>query len=266
MHIVNLFFMHIVMKIRFFLPLFGLLLIVSCVSRKPSGGRQAILLEEPKYSETEYIIRHSGFEISYDEQKLVPKWVAWELSDNECRGKFKRADVFTPDPEWKGLQADDRDYRGSGWSRGHMAPAGDMKWSEQSMLESFYLTNVCPQNSSLNSGCWNAIEEMCRRMALRHGSAWICCGPLFDGQEYRTIGADGVAVPDSFFKVVLVSDDNGYHSIGFICRNKGGHMEMEDCCMSVDDVEKITGMDFFPSLPDKVEEATESICDFSYWN
>ncbi|MCQ2067156.1 MAG: DNA/RNA non-specific endonuclease [Bacteroidaceae bacterium] len=240
-----------------------LLLVSSCLSSGRNSGSGNIRLEEPAFSSSDNIIEHSGYTVCYNDRLLIPNWVAWELTSEESEGRFPRSQGFEADPEWRGMQADDRDYRGSGWTRGHMAPAGDMKWSEQAMLESFYLTNVCPQDAGLNDGSWNWVEKKCRDLARAYGKVWICCGPIVNPDSHETIGTGGVAVPESFFKVILYKSSEGYQAIGFVFRNSSDSQSAGKSCMSVDEVERKTGLDFFPSLKDDVEDRVEA--DFD-WN
>ena len=121
-----------------------LILIASC-----SEGNYGYI-EMPSVEPDENIIYHAGYTTSYNTTTLIPKWVAYELTDEEVQGVFPRSGSFGMDPDSTGRQAMREDYSNSGWDKGHMAPAADMKWSEQSMYESFYLTNICPQNHTLN--------------------------------------------------------------------------------------------------------------------
>lgn len=233
------------------------LIVSSCISAGRNARSVERRLEQPAFTASDCIIEHEGYVVCYNDRLLIPDWVAWELTSDESYGRFPRSQGFAADPEWRGMQADDSDYRGSGWTRGHMAPAGDMKWSEQSMRESFYLTNVCPQNAGLNDGSWKWVEEKCRDLARRYEKVWICCGPIVN-DGCKTVGSSGVAVPDAFFKVVLMETDEGYEGIGFVFRNSNERQMAEDCCMSVDEVERITGLDFFPALKDDVEDEVEA--------
>ena len=159
-------------------------------------------LEIPYMYGDNTVFEHMGYTLSYTEKWRIPNWVAWELLSSELYGDFDRAEKFGPDPSWKGRQAYDRDYVGSGWDRGHMAPSGDMKWSSQTMKECFYLTNICPQNHNLNSGVWNDLEKQTRKEAKYYGRVWICCGPIVDRGK-GTIGSNKVMIPDGFFKALL---------------------------------------------------------------
>ncbi len=148
-----------------------------------------------------------------------------------------------------------------------MAPAGDMKWSPETMRESFLLTNICPQAGELNRGAWKKLEEKCRQRAIADSAVVIVCGPVFiPGEGIERIGTTGVAVPRKFFKVILSPYTDPPSAIGFIMPNsyvKGG---MQTHAVSVDSVEALTGHDFFTALPDDVETTVEAQCDFNRWS
>ena len=214
----------------------------------------------------EWIIRYQGFTVSYNSETHQPNWVAWELLASETDGESNRESNFTTDYNVEGCSTTD-DYRGSGYDRGHMAPAGDMKWSAETMRESFLMTNICPQAGDLNRGAWKKLEEKCRQRAVADSAVVIVCGPIFSpGEGVERIGKTGVAVPRRFFKVVLSPYTDPPKAIGFIMPNgyvKGG---MQTHAVSVDSVEAVTGHDFFSALPDEVENRIEAECDFSRWS
>ena len=145
-----------------------------------------------------------------------------------------------------------------------MAPAADMKWDEQVMKESFYLSNICPQNPNLNGGVWKDLEEQVRDLASAKGKIFVVCGPIVNDAS-TTIGANNVVVPQAFYKVLLQENNGEIHTIGFVYENVSGRKPMSTYAMSVDEVEKLTNIDFFPSLPDKIEKTVESKVDFSQW-
>ncbi len=217
-------------------------------------------------SENNTVIEHMGYTLSYNSRYRIPNWVAWELLDSELYGDFDRKEQFTPDPLVKGRQAYDRDYVGSGWDRGHMAPAGDMKWSSQTMEESFYLTNVCPQNHNLNKGLWNDLEKQVRREARYYKRVWVVCGPVMEGGKNGFIGQNRVKVPDAFFKALLARKIDGqYVSIGFVFPNQAGGGSLASYAMTVDEVEEMIGMDLFFNLDPSVQEEVESRMDPWEW-
>jgi len=232
------------------------------VSRQLRGLEIPYLLDDKDNT----IVEHMGYTLSYNSRNRIPNWVAYELQDSELYGDFERAEKFTPDPDVKGRQAYDRDYIGSGWDRGHMAPSGDMKWSSQTMRECFYLTNVCPQNRNLNSGLWNDLEKQVRYEARYYKKIWIVAGPILGRNLYGTIGENKVKVPDAFFKALLARKKNGtYTAIGFIFPNESGGTVVRDYAMSVDDLEQELGMDLFYNLPDNVQESVEAVFDLHDW-
>ncbi len=225
-------------------------------------------LEIPAYTQAPYRqhLIYEGFEVMLNERLRIPEWVAYELTKEELMDNNPYSNHFSTDPNFKGAQANDNDYRNSGWDRGHMAPAADMKLTDQMNRESYYFTNICPQNHNLNSGDWNALENLVRNLAKKYSSVFVTCGPIITDNKYGTIGANHVAVPDAFYKVLLVFTDYGYQSIGFIMENKAGHKPLATYALTVDEVEQRTGLDFFSALPDDIESGAESAYTLSVWN
>ncbi len=117
---------------------------------------------------SEIIIRKKAYIVSYNKNTRCPNWVAWHLTGEHTDGPTKRINRFYADNAVPAPRATNEDYKGSGWSRGHMCPAGDNKWDEKAMEQSFSLIKVCPKNASLNSGLWNSIEIGCRIWAKKH--------------------------------------------------------------------------------------------------
>ena len=211
------------------------------------------------------IIEHTGYRVSYNQAWCIPNWVAYELTEIEVAGQFPRRGGFCPDPQVVGYTAETSDYTNSGWDRGHMAPAADMKWSEKVMFESFYLSNICPQNRGLNGGLWLSLEERARYWAKKDSSIYIVCGPIMD-DVHETIGANGVAIPKGFFKVICKKYKGTYVGIGFIFPNENCSGDIFDFACPIDKVEEITGHDFFYILPDNVENTIERSFNLKDWN
>lgn len=212
------------------------------------------------------IIEHVGYTVSYNQNLRIPNWVAYELTAEETRGTVSRKgnDFFVADPKANGVVVSYKDYSASGYDRGHMAPAGDMKWSQQAMIESFYLSNICPQNPTLNGGDWRILEEKIRVWAQQYGRIYIVCGPIM-GKSPKTIGYNEIAVPEAFFKVLLRETKNGVEAIGFLYKNEDGHKAISSYMQSVDEIEKYTGIDFFYTLPQQVQKTAESSCNKEQW-
>lgn len=213
----------------------------------------------------EQILKRTGYVASYNKTTLLPNWVAWHLTAERTEGSAKRSGVdFAEDTEVPEPRATDWDYYNSGYDRGHMCPAADNKWSKKAMEESFLFTNMCPQNGNLNRGDWNEMEMACRKWAKKYGDLYIVCGPILYKGKHNTIGKNKVVVPEAFFKVVLRTGDNP-QAIGFIYKNTSGNRPKDSYVNTVDEVERITGIDFFPSLPDDVEKKVEAECDLGLW-
>lgn len=213
----------------------------------------------------EQILKRTGYVTSYNRTTLLPNWVAWHLTAERTEGSAKRSDVdFAEDNEVPEPRATDWDYYNSGYDRGHMCPAADNKWSKKAMEESFLFTNMCPQNGNLNRGDWNEMEMACRKWAKKYGGIYIVCGPILYKGKHKTIGKNKVVVPEAFFKVVLRTGDEP-QAIGFIYKNTSGNRPKDSYVNTVDEVERITGIDFFPSLPDDVENKVEATADIANW-
>ncbi|NPD92787.1 DNA/RNA non-specific endonuclease [Xylanibacter muris] len=216
----------------------------------------------------ERVIEHKGYTVSFNREHNNPNYVAWELTASETEGTVKRYDDFTPDPDIPAPhQVNTDDYKGCGYDRGHMAPAADMKWSRQAMKECFYMSNICPQNHSLNAGGWKTLEEACRRWARQEGRIYIVCGPVYrKGKKQKTIGKEHIiTVPDGFFKVIMSLRKGNEKAIGFYYTNKNGSQRMAEKAMSVDDIEKMTGINFFVNVDNKTERRIEAVYSLKAW-
>lgn len=258
---------------KFLLCIAVVILTTQCISsHKPENNDKdadniCLELAIPKFTKStkNQVIEHIGYTVSYNEQRRNPNWVAYELTGEEVDGKEPRASKFVPDPLVNGRQAVDNDYKHSGWDRGHHAPAADMKWSKQAMEESFYLSNISPQNHNLNSGVWKNIEELTRYNAQKYNKILVVTGPVFtDKKGLGYIGDNRVLIPNAFYKVLLAYD-GGYTGIGFYCENVAGKKKLDHYAKSIDEIEEITGIDFFPLLPDEIETKVEGKYDWRNW-
>lgn len=208
---------------------------------------------------------YKGMDISFNEKCHIPNWVSWELTDEETMGDVPRKDKFTSDPDIEGCP-DSWDYSYSGYDRGHMAPAGDMKWDSKAMEETFFMSNICPQVNALNTGAWKNLEEKCRLWAQIDGRIYIVCGPIIDEKPMELIGDSRVWVPSRFFKAIIAPYSNPARGIGFIMPNEKVKGGMQPCAVTIDEIESITGHDLFPALPDDIEAELESQCNFNQWS
>jgi len=212
-------------------------------------------------------VNHVGYTVSYDLKTKCPVFVEWTLTREHLSiDAVSRMDEFVPDPDIPQTPTTDC-YSRSGYDRGHVAPAADFKWSEKAMQESFYTSNVCPQVNELNSGLWHDLEKACRRWAKYYGSVDIVSGPVFQGENTRVIGRNGclIRVPDAFFKVVLKCFKGRWYAMGWMMPNKSLQGQFNDYAVSVDDIERITGLDFFGNLDVAEQRDAESQTDTTYW-
>lgn len=222
------------------------------------------LMPAPLTDGSEIILHRKNYIVSYNIETKIPNWVVWHLTDEHTDGPYRRLDNFHEELDIPIPRATLDDYRNSGWSRGHMCPAGDNKWDKIAMYESFSLVNVCPQDSRLNSGVWNSVEMDCRKWAKKYGEVYIVCGPVFMNKRHETIGANEVVVPEAFFKVVLCLTGEP-KAFGIVVRNTEGTKKKDLYYNTVDQVERITGYDFFPALPDDIENRVEAKADINDW-
>lgn len=215
----------------------------------------------------ERIVEHTGFTLSFNREHNNPNWAAWELTADEAKGTLPRANDFEPDPKLpENHQVTHADYTRSGYDRGHMVPAADMKWDSKAMNDCFYMSNICPQTHALNAGGWETLESACRRWAKQEGSVYIVCGPVYKGTKHKTIGKDlKITVPEGFFKVVLSMRDGKEKAIGFYYANSNAKQTMEQTATTVDEIEALTGMDFFINIDDRLEERIESTFSLKQW-
>jgi endonuclease G len=211
------------------------------------------------------IIDREGYSLGYSEYHEQPRWVIYHMTKAEATTKAaSREDNFRPDPEIPTGSATLADYRGSGYDRGHLAPAADMSFSIKTMDESFYLSNMSPQRGEFNRGIWKDLEAQVRSFAISEGDIYVVTGPVLPQKKSLTIGASQVTVPGSYYKVVW-DRTPPEKMIGFILPNEGSTKSLQSFAVTVDEVELKTGLDFFSMLPKEQQEALESNITIDAW-
>lgn len=213
------------------------------------------------------LVHHSFYSLSYLEKYEQAEWVAYRLTEEVMNGPYvSRKDDFRPDPLVSSKSADLADYRGSGYDRGHMAPAGDMNFDKTAMSETFFMSNMSPQVHNFNGGIWRELEEQTRDWVRDFDVINIVTGPILSEEPKDYIGDNKVAVPAAYFKV-LMTEGNTPRAVGFIMNNEASDKHLLDCMVSIDEVERRTGLDFFQGMLSTKEEARlESYVDKKAWS
>jgi len=206
-----------------------------------------------------------GYLLAHNPENKTPIWVIERLTPEKAQGTLPRS-KFQADPDLeKGKRAELSDYKGSGYDKGHMAPAADMRWDQQAMDECFYLSNMVPQvGKGMNQGIWKILEENVRICAITRGELYIFTGPIYDDGVKKTIGKNKVAVPTHLYKIIY--DPNKREAIAFIMPNrKLDTKDMPKYIVTIRDIEGKTGLDFLSSLDREQQDIIETIKAEGLW-
>lgn len=227
-------------------------------SSNQNGGNDSDFDDEPDIkpnasiyptSTTGQVISHDFYTLSYSEKHEQAEWVAYQLTRESLQvPNVDRTNNFRPDPKVSKASASKRDYIRTGYEKGHLAPAADMAFSEEAMSESFYMSNMSPQISNFNGGIWRELEETVRDWAYRFGHVYVVTGPVLSRGIRESIGDNKVSVPDLFYKVILDYSGTEHKAIAFLMPNEVSDKPITDFAVSIDQVEEITGIDFFPEI------------------
>ncbi len=217
------------------------------------------LFEIPETDSTSFPIFHTGYTFLYADEHEQALWVAYELTRAEASNIFKRKNDFRPDPKVTTHTANNADYKDSGFDRGHLAPSADMGWSPQVQSESFYYSNISPQHPSFNRVVWQRLETQVRNWAMEYDTIYIVTGPILR-EGLTTIGPNAVSVPEYFYKAILHYSPTDPKGIGFIMPNAGSSDHISHFVVSIDSLETLTGLNFFPLLPDHQAHLESDVC------
>lgn len=211
------------------------------------------------------VIKHSNYILSYNETYEQAEWVAYELTVAETNKTVDRADRFRADKTVSTASATLADYKGSGYDRGHLAPAADMGFNSTAMSESFYMSNMSPQTPSFNRGVWKKLESKVRNWASEYGKIYVVTAGVLSN-DLPTIGANSVSIPKYYYKIILKGKGEHRKMIAFLLKNEKSNEPLSSFVVSTNEIEKLTGIDFFPQLPDEFEEKLESTINLSNWH
>lgn len=219
----------------------------------------------PAYSTTDAVIERPYYTIRYNEEHEQAIWVAYKLvADSLAQPTFERKDDFREDPRVRTGSASLSDYRGSGYDRGHLAPAADFSYDEFALSQSFYMSNMSPQDPSFNRGIWKKLEDQVRDWAKTNNAIYVVTGPILN-KKLKTIGKNEVSVPEYYYKIVLDIEKPEVKAIAFLMKNEKSSADLRTFVVTIDEIEKLTQLDFFPSIPDELENALEATKQPAKW-
>lgn len=221
----------------------------------------------PSYTSDDIVLNRSFYSTAFSKTHCEAKWVMWALTPDMLGAKGSRY-PFVADSDLKNYdyRVEKSDYDGSGYSRGHMMPAADCKFSTVASMECALMSNICPQTMKMNSGCWNSLESRCREWAHTEDTIYIVCGPVYYHKTPKKIGREHrLDVPDAFFKIVLSMRKGHEKMIGFVMGNTENPEKMQNTLCTVADIEAETGIVFFPNLNPKFKARLDNESALSQW-
>ncbi|CAM1351128.1 DNA/RNA non-specific endonuclease [Tenacibaculum crassostreae] len=216
-------------------------------------------------STTGVIVKHNGYQLSYKEQHEQAEWVAYSLHKNDIAYTNHKRPFFIEDPKVTTKSADWRNYKNSGYDKGHLCPAGDKRYSKKAHDETFFTSNISPQNHEFNSGIWNKLEQKTRYWAKKYNHLYVVTGGVLES-NLKTIGKEKVSVPNYFYKVLLDYTEPEIKAIAFLLPHKDSKKPLYEFVISIDELEQKTGVDFFPELPNDIENKLEATTNYKNWS
>ncbi|PNQ75337.1 endonuclease [Hanstruepera neustonica] len=216
-------------------------------------------------STTGQIVHHHGYSLSYSEPHEQAEWVAYELKKEHLSNTHFDRPYFEIDKAVSTGAASWRNYKNSGYDRGHLCPAGDRRYSQEAHDETFLTSNISPQNHEFNSGIWNILEQKVRYWASRYDGVFVVTGGVLKG-NLKTIGSENVAVPNQFYKVIMDYNGGNPKVLAFLMPHQDSKKPLYEFTVSIDEVEEITGIDFFPVLDDVTEDKLEATVNYKVWS
>ena len=215
-------------------------------------------------STTGQVIHHEYYSLSYSEVDEQAEWVAYELkADHLVQSDFKRP-YFEVDPKVRTKSAHWRNYKNSGYDRGHLCPAADREFSKEAYTETFLTSNISPQRHAFNAGIWNNLEQQVRYWARSYDGVFVVTGGVLN-DKMGAIGSEQVTVPESFYKIVYDQSGGNVKMLAFLMNHTDTDRPLREFVTSVDHIEDLTGIDFFPELEDSVENKLEASTSLSGW-
>jgi len=215
-------------------------------------------------STTGAVIQHSYYSLSYHEKHEQAEWVAYVLERDQLTYDDRQRPDFMEDPKVASFSADERNYRRSGYDRGHLCPAGDRRFSDLAYYETFYTSNISPQDNAFNAGIWNTLEQKVRYWCKIYGVVYVITGGVLE-DDLLTIGDEEVSVPHYFYKIIVRKEGDTLQMIGFLFENKESGTSLKMHLVTIDELERKTGINFFEKLPDRQQQQLESKIIIEGW-
>lgn len=216
-------------------------------------------------STTGVIVNHNFYDLSYHEKHEQAEWVAYHLKDEHISNINHKRPYFEKDLKVLSQSAHYRNYSNSGYDKGHLCPAGDRRFSKFAHDETFLTSNISPQNHEFNAGIWNRLEQKTRYWATKYKNLYIVTGGILENSS-KTIGSEKVTVPNYFYKIILDYQEPEIKAIAFLMPHKESRKALYKFVTSIDEIEQLTGIDFFPELEDSLENKLEKSTNYSNWS
>lgn len=242
--------------------------------------REAIIknLAAMGYPSGDEAIEHKALVLAYDEDHEMAKWVAHMVITDVINGRTSRTDDFRTDPMIKTGSSEELDYfiksktpegdftfDGFGYDRGHLAPSADFRWDEEALSESYFYSNMTPQHPDFNRLAWAEVEQYVRDYVIKNEvDLYVVTGPvLHPGLPKQERSKNSISIPEKHFKVVMDLDNQ--RGVAFLMDNSKATKPVENYMVPIDEIERLTGYDFFPALDHQQEKSIESATDYRDW-
>lgn len=239
--------------------------LVLSLSAAPGEGQLPLEYYFPSGFPKGKIIRHTGYTLHYSEKHRQAAWAVYLLTKERAAGTAAVTETFRPDPEIFAGAVQEDDYAKTGFARGMIVPAGNLKWSKTAAAEAYFMSNVTPMKPAFLKGLWAELETYTRKWAEANGKVYIVAGPILN-EDLATMGESGIAIPRRMFAVILDNSEPELKCIGFILPNEPSKKSLMSRAVSIDEVETATGLNFFPNLPDRLENTLEASADTTLWS
>ena len=204
--------------------------------------------------------RYRNYSFGWSQDDLVALWVAYPLCKFYTSGSVGRTNEWAYDPLLGELSAAPFGGYAEELARGHQIPSADRQCCWEANAQTFYGTNMTPQLNAHNEGIWADLEGRVRNYAKTSDTTYVVTGVVLEGSKRKTRDSDGksITVPTGYFKALLryskSSTISTWAAAAFYTehRDYGDYTPFKDLAMSIDELEEMTGLDFFVNLPEKL--------------